>query len=112
MRQGEVYWISLNPTKGHEITGKGDGGKRPCVIVSPDILNDKLGTIIIAPCTSTIKHVPFRAKVSSLSKPSEVALDQVRTIDKSAKRFGSQMGKLSKKEMNNCLRILRAMFSE
>jgi mRNA interferase MazF len=112
MKQGEVYWVTLNPTQGSEIKGKGAQGSRPCVVISPDILNKNLQTIIIAPCTTTIKSVPFRVKVNSLPKASEIALDQMRAVDKANGRFGELIGVLTKNEIKECLRILRIIFSE
>lgn len=111
MKQGEVYWVTLNPTSGTEMQGKGSLGQRPCVILTPNVLNERLSTVIIAPCTTTLKNAPFRVKISSLERPSEVALDQVRAVDKSSTRFGGQMGKLTKDELKNCLRVLRKIFS-
>ena len=43
-RRGDVYLISLDPTRGSEIRKA-----RPCVVVSPDELNDHLGTFLVAP---------------------------------------------------------------
>jgi mRNA interferase MazF len=112
MKQGDVYWVTLNPTQGFEIQGKGVHGQRPCVIVSPDILNKNLKTVIIAPCTTTVKGLPFRVKIKSLPKPSEVALDQIRTVDNAPGRFGDLIGVLKKTELKECLRILRVIFSD
>jgi len=41
-RQYEVYWISLNPTQGSEMAKN-----RPCVVVSPDEMNQFLRTLIL-----------------------------------------------------------------
>lgn len=46
-RRGEVYLVSLDPARGPEIRKT-----RPCVIVSPDDLNDHLGTFLIARMTT------------------------------------------------------------
>ena len=47
-KQYEIYWVDLNPTRGSEMNKV-----RPCVIVSPDDMNNYLQTIIVAPVTST-----------------------------------------------------------
>ena len=72
-RQYEIYWVNLNPTRGSEINKI-----RPCVIVSPDDMNNYLNTIIIAPITSTEKSYPFRVSCDT----GNIALDQLRTVDK------------------------------
>ena len=43
-RRGDVYLVSLDPTRGSEIRKT-----RPCVVVSPDELNRHLGTFLVAP---------------------------------------------------------------
>ena len=53
MRQGEIWFADLNPTKGSE-----QSGKRPVVIVSGDTLNDTLPIVIVVPITSKIKSYP------------------------------------------------------
>lgn len=44
----EIWLVSLDPTQGSEIAKI-----RPCVVVSPDVVNNRLNTILIAPMTST-----------------------------------------------------------
>jgi mRNA-degrading endonuclease toxin of MazEF toxin-antitoxin module len=41
--RGEVYLVQLDPTRGSEIRKT-----RPCLLVSPDELNDHLRTVIVA----------------------------------------------------------------
>ena len=41
MKQYEVYLIDLDPTIGHEIKKT-----RPSVIISPDEMNENIGTVI------------------------------------------------------------------
>jgi len=72
-KQYEIYWVDLNPTCGSEMNKI-----RPCVIVSPDDMNKYLNTVIIAPITSTERIYAFRVKCDI----GYVALDQLRTIDK------------------------------
>ncbi len=76
VKQYDVYWVDLNPTVGSEIQKK-----RPCVVVSPKVLNENLKTVIIAPLTSTLKKWPTRIGVTVNNKKGEVALDQIRCVD-------------------------------
>lgn len=64
---------------------------RPCVIVSPNELNDRLRTVVVAPLTSTRRVWPSRVAVVFASVAGDVALDQIRTVDKSrlARRLGT-----------------------
>jgi len=99
-----VYWIDLDPTTGHEIRKT-----HPCVIISPDIINCRLNTVIVAPLTSTIRDFPCRLPLSFNKKRGEIALDQMRCIDKS--RLGKYMGQLSGAVSETLLLILTEMFA-
>ena len=46
MKRGEIYWVSLNPTQGHE-----QSGIRP-VVVSPEAFNCASGVPIVLPITT------------------------------------------------------------
>lgn len=103
VKQFEVYWIDLNPTKGSEISKK-----RPCVIISPKEMNESLNTLIIAPLTSTIKNYPTRVAVLVAQKEGHVALDQMRTIDKS--RLMNRISLLDQKEIDQIKLVLKKIF--
>jgi mRNA interferase MazF len=103
VKQFEIYWVDLNPTKGVEMQKI-----RPCVIVSPDELNQHLGTVIIIPITSSIHHYPFRVECTLLDKKGEIATDQIRTIDKS--RLKNKIAVLSNKEKEDLKDVLLQMF--
>ncbi len=49
-RRREVFWVNLDPVVGREIAKK-----RPGMVVSPDEMNRALGTVIVAPVTSTMR---------------------------------------------------------
>jgi transposase len=50
-----IYWANLDPTIGHEIRKT-----RPVVIVSPDEINRRLGMVLAASLTSTLRPYLFR----------------------------------------------------
>jgi mRNA interferase MazF len=111
MKLGDVYLVSLKPTEGREIMGKGRNEARPCVIVSPDVLNDRLGTVMVAPMTSKRKNFPWRTAVEFQGKKGEVVTEQVRTYDRSSRRFVKKLGALASAEIQECLSQLRQIFS-
>jgi mRNA interferase MazF len=86
--QYEIYWVNLDPTIGQEMKKI-----RPCVILSPDDMNDFMGTVIVAPVTSTIRAYPSRVKFVLNGKANMIALDQIKTIDKI--RLQDKIGKLN-----------------
>ncbi|MCK5242025.1 type II toxin-antitoxin system PemK/MazF family toxin [bacterium] len=83
--QYEIYLISLDPTIGHEMKKT-----RPCVVISPDDMNEYLETVIIAPITSKEKHYPTRIEIKLKNRKCWIVADQVKTIDR--KRIIKKMG--------------------
>jgi mRNA interferase MazF len=99
-----IYLVELDPTKGSEIAKT-----RPCVIVSPDVVNQRLRTVIVAPLTSTIKPYPTRINSEFDGKVGQVALDQVRVVDKS--RLRKHLGDLADDTSVKVSEGLVALFS-
>ena len=103
VKQYQIVLVNLDPSLGSEIQKT-----RPCVIVSPNELNDNLRTVVIAPMTSTSRKYPTRVKIKHNNQEGWVVIDQIRTIDKICivKKFDS----LSEKEIRECKRVLRETF--
>ncbi len=99
----EVYLVNLEPTVGAEIQKI-----RPCVIVSPDEMNDHIQTVIIAPMTTKTRQFPSRVACQFENKAAFVVLDQLRTLDKI--RLGKYLGKLELQTQAEILGVLREMF--
>jgi len=89
VKRFDVWHAELNPTIGSEINKI-----RPCLVVSPDEANRYLNTVIIVPLTSTFKPYPTRVGCYFLGKKGQLAIDQIRSIDKS--RLGKKLGELDK----------------
>ena len=92
LTQYQVVIVNLDPTIGSEIKKT-----RPCVIISPDEMNNPLQTIIIAPVTSKSREYPTRVKINLQGNENWVVIDQIRTIDKT--RVVKSLEKLSEKEI-------------
>ena len=105
MKRFEVYIVSLDPTVGSEIQKN-----RPAAIISPDEMNGHLQTVIVAPMTTTQKPYPSRAACVFQGIDGQIALDQIRAVDKS--RLARRMGELSLGEQQAVLEILAEMFAE
>ncbi len=102
--RGEVYLVTLNPTRGGEIRKT-----RPCVIVSPDELNLHLRTLIVAPLTTGSHGYPFRVACRFANRDGHVVLDQVRTVDR--ERLLRRLGRLAPGTLAKVLGVLQAMFA-
>ena len=103
VKQYQIVLVNLDPSLGSEIQKT-----RPCVIVSPNELNDNLRTVVIAPMTSTSRKYPTRVKIKHNNQEGWVVIDQIRTIDKV--RIVKKFNSLSEKETRECKRVLRETF--
>jgi len=103
VKQYEIYWVNLDPPKGSEINKK-----RPCVVISPEEMNKNLHTVIVAPLTSTIKPYPTRVAIFIDKQKGQIALDQIRTIDKI--RLSNKIGVLTNETIAKTKSILVEMF--
>ena len=103
--RGDVHLVRLDPTLGSEIQKT-----RPCLVVSPDELNEHLRTLIVAPMTTSGRAYPWRVPCRFQRRSGFVALDQLRTID--AERLLRRLGRLESKSMTTVLQRLQEMFAE
>jgi mRNA interferase MazF len=78
------------------------------VILSPNEINRFLNTIVVAPMTTNLKKYPTRIAVEHNNKKGMVAIDQIRTIDKS--RIIKKFDRLSKSEIQKCKDIIKETF--
>jgi mRNA interferase MazF len=75
--RGDVVWLQFNPRAGHE-----QSGRRPALVVSPKIYNQKVGLALFCPITTQIKGYPFEVLLPEGLKASGAVLaDQVRSLD-------------------------------
>ena len=105
MLRGEVHLVRLDPTLGSEIQKT-----RPCVIVSPDELNEHLRTVVIAPMTTSGHAYPWRIRCRFQKRSGYVVLDQIRTVDR--ERLVKRLGALTTATLSEVLGGLREMFAE
>ncbi len=93
-RRGDVVWVRLDPVEGSE-----QGGRRPALVLSPDLINLHSPVVVVAAVTSrkTADVYPFEALVvppdGGLTKRSKVLLMQIRSLDK--RRIESTAGRLA-----------------
>ena len=105
VKRFEVYLVNLDPTLGREIQKT-----RPCLIISPDEMNDHISTVILAPMTTKGKEYPTGVKCQFEGKKGQIVLDQIRTVDKI--RLVKKLGKISVSTRKEVLVILLDMFAE
>ncbi len=105
VKRFDVFLVQLDPTLGTEIQKT-----RPCLIISPDEINDFLQTVIVAPMTTRLRSYPTRLTCRFQDRDASIALDQIRTIDKS--RLVSYLGQIDRSTQKQVLAVLAELFSE
>jgi mRNA interferase MazF len=103
--RGAVHVVALDPTWGSEIRKM-----RPCLIVSPDDLNQHLRTVIVAPMTTGGEAYPWRVRCRFQRRSGYVAVDQLRTVD--TQRLVKRLGRLDSETVAQVLRVLQEMFAQ
>ena len=104
-QQYSICLVNLEPAIGHEIKKT-----RPCVIISPDEMNQYIATVIIAPMTTNSHTYPTRIPITFKGKSGWIVLDQLRTIDKC--RILKKIGKLNSRKIIDVKNILNEMLVE
>lgn len=100
-----IYFVNLDPTIGSEIKKT-----RPCVIISPNEMNNNISTVIIAPITSKLRSYPTRISCKVEGKQGQIVLDQIRTVDKI--RLFKKVDSLNKATQTKVLSALKEMFAD
>jgi mRNA interferase MazF len=94
--RGELYWADLNPAHGRE-----QAGRRPILVLSHGVFNERSGTVIAAAVTSQPQRAGFPLTVEILAgrlpKRSWVKVSQIRTL--SVERLGKRIGEISPEEL-------------
>ena len=98
--RGEVRWADLVPTRGHE-----QAGRRPVLILSADVFNERSGTVIAVALTSQPQRAgfPLTLELGStwLPKPSWIKISQIRTL--SVDRIGRKLGMVSPEDVTRVI---------
>jgi mRNA interferase MazF len=103
-QRDEVWLVTLDPTQGVEIQKT-----RPCLVISPDEMNEHLRTVIIAPMTTVMRPYPTRVPVRFQAKRGQVVLDQIRAVDR--QRLVRKLGTISASTAQTVSARLLEMFS-
>ena len=87
--RGEIRWADLNPVRGQE-----QAGRRPVLVLSHDVFNERSGTVIAVAITSQPPRAGFPLTLElvgeSLPKRSWVKISQISTL--SSERIGKKLG--------------------
>lgn len=94
--RSDIRWADLNPVRGKE-----QAGRRPVLILSHDVFNERSGTVIAVALTSQPQRAGFPLTLEldpmKLPKRSWVKISQIRTL--SVDRIGKKIGSVSPEEL-------------
>jgi mRNA interferase MazF len=106
--RGEILCADLNPTIGHE-----QAGRRPVVVISADVFNERSGTVIAMALTSQPQRAGFpltlELRSAKLGKRAWVKISQIRTL--STKRLGRKLGRVSPEQLNRLVEGLNEIIA-
>ena len=103
IKQNEIVLVNLDPVMGSEIKKTWQ-----CLVISPDVMNRHLRTVVVVPLLTDSKNYPTRIEIRHDKMTYMVALDQVRTIDR--RRIIQVLGRLSKPEIKEIRAILKEIY--
>lgn len=105
VKRFDVYLVNLDPTIGREIKKT-----RPCLVISPNEMNEHIGTVIVAPMTTHGRSYPTRIPCRFQGRDGQIVLDQIRTVDKA--RLVKRLGQINSATQKAALMLLAEMFAE
>ena len=105
VKRFDVFLVNLDPSVGHEIRKS-----RPCLVISPDEMNQHISTVIVAPMTTKGRNYPTRVPCIFQGKEGQVVVDQIRTVDKI--RLVKRLGKVDSQTQTDVFSVLSELFSE
>ncbi|HXM46149.1 MAG TPA: endoribonuclease MazF [Bryobacteraceae bacterium] len=79
---GDLIWLTFDPQAGHE-----QAGRRPALVLSPKIYNQRSGLALVCPITNQVKGYPFEVPIpSGHGVAGAVLVDQVKSVDWKVRR--------------------------
>jgi mRNA interferase MazF len=101
--KGDLIALTFDPQSGHE-----QKGRRPALVISNNLFNQRTGLAIVCPITSTKRGIPFHVALPGESPVTGfVMVEQVKAIDFRARR-ARWIEKISLPVLNEVLSILDA----
>ena len=98
--RGDIRWADLEPARGRE-----QAGRRPVLILSHDVFNERSGTVIAVALSSQPQRAgfPLTLEIDSknLPKKSWVKISQIRTL--SVQRIGKKLGRAAPEELSKII---------
>ena len=108
--QYDIVLVDLEISAGPEQSRAEIRKIRPCVVVSPDVMNRNLRTIVVAPMTTRAGTYPTRVRVRHNKQTGWIAVDQLTTVDR--RMVIRDLGKLTNPEIKKLKNVIRETYVE
>lgn len=74
---GDLIWLTFDPQAGRE-----QAGRRPALVLSPRLYNERSGLALVCPITSRVKGYPFEVALPEDMRVGGVILaDHLKSVD-------------------------------
>ena len=96
--RGDFVWLTFDPQAGHE-----QAGRRPALVLTPKVYNQKSGLAMVCPVTNQAKGYPFEVPVPAGCGVGGIILaDHVKSLDWKARR-AERAGRISPTALDEVL---------
>jgi len=104
VKRAEVWLVDFD-----KAVGSVTQNRWPCVVVSPEEMDEYLSTLILAPMSTRELPAPFRIPVRFMGRDGLILLDQICTLEKS--RLIRKLGSIEDETMAKALDVLQEVFA-
>lgn len=102
-QKGDLVILTFDPQAGHE-----QQGRRPALIISNDLFNQRVGLAIACPITNTDRNFPFHIAVNSEHLSGFIMSEQVKSIDFQARNV-KFVAKVDEEVLNHVLGLVESI---
>ncbi len=103
--RGDLVWLDFEQTLGHE-----QKGRRPALVITHKIYNQKAELALVCPITSTKRKYPFAVPLEHVKISGVILADQIRAIAWK-ERKATRIGKVSTEVMHTVVEKLETLIS-
>jgi mRNA interferase MazF len=107
--RGDILWADLDPVSGHE-----QSGRRPVLVLSRDLFNERSGTVITVALTSQLPRAAFPFSVelvkTKLPKRTWAKTTQVRLL--AVERLGPRLSRVHPNELTQIIEGLNQVIGD
>ncbi|MFA6144921.1 MAG: type II toxin-antitoxin system PemK/MazF family toxin [Sulfurimonas sp.] len=102
-QRGDLVVLTFDPQAGHE-----QQGRRPALIISNTLFNQRVGLAIACPITNTDRNFPFHVNVQNENLSGFVMTEQVKSIDYRARNV-KFVAKINEEVLDHVLGLVESI---